>query len=163
MKFGQLAQCRHGTRHGVHSEHQRGEAQKYKSAVLFLSALAEHIQYYSCQSQNGSKGGGLKELYKNIVAVYSRKAQHPCGHGCTHVGAHNYIYRLFQRHKPGVYKAHYHYGNGGGALNHGGYPKPRKYPLKPSRGKFPKQGAEALSSSSLQSLSHYIHTEKEQA
>ena len=113
-----VLQTRHGAAHGVHAEHQCGKAQKNKPRILLLAALAHHIQRNAHKCQDRRERRGLEELHKEIIALDARQAQDPRRHRGAHVGSHDDVDGLPQRHKPRVYKAHHHDRCGGGRLDH---------------------------------------------
>ena len=51
-----VLQAGHGPAHGLHAEHQGGEAQQDGAGVLFLVGLAEHIENDADERQNRREG-----------------------------------------------------------------------------------------------------------
>ena len=123
---GDILQPGHRAAHGVHAEHQRGKAQQDHAGVLLFGVLAEHIEDDADQRQHRRKGGGLQQLDPHAAAVDARQAQQPRRDGGAHVGAHDDVDGLPQRHQPGVDKAYHHHGGGRRALNDGGDAKTRQ-------------------------------------
>ena len=102
----------HGAAHGVHAEHQGGEAQQNGAGVLFVAVLAEHVENNADQRQHRREGGGLEQLHPCAAAVDARQTQEPRRHRGAHVGAHDDVDGLPQGHQPGVHEAHHHDGGG---------------------------------------------------
>ena len=162
-KAGDILQARHRAAHGVHAEHQRGEAQQDHAGVLLFGVLAEHIEDDTDQRQHRSKGGGLQQLDPHVAAVDACQTQQPRGDGGAHVGAHDDVDGLPQRHQSGVDEAYHHHGGGRRALNNGGDTKTRQESGEYVAGHFIQQRPQLAAGTALQSLSHQVHAEQEQA
>ena len=117
-ELGHFTQAGHRAGHGLHAEHQRGKAQQDHAGVLLLAGLAAHIEQNADERQNRSEGTGLQQTDNQVVALNTGQTQQPCGHRGTHIGAHNHVDRLLQRHKTGVDEADHHNGRGRGGLDH---------------------------------------------
>ena len=104
-----LGQGGHGGAHGLHAEHQDGEARQDGAYILPPLALSGgHGQHHPHRCQNGREGAGLQELQQQAAALNAHKGQHPGGHRGADVGAHDDAYRLLQVHNAGVDEAHHH-------------------------------------------------------
>ena len=160
---GNILQPRHRAAHGVHAEHQRGEAQQDHAGILSLAALAGHIEDDAHQRQHRRKGGRLEQIDPHIAAADARQTQQPRRHGGTHVGAHDNVDGLPQRHQAGVDEAHHHHGGGRRALDHGGNGHTRQKAGHDPAGHFVQQRPQPPTGPALQRLPHQIHAEQEQA
>ena len=152
-----------GGGHGLHAEHQCGEAQKDRAGILFLVIFAEHVIDDAHKGQHRRKGGGFQQPDEDIAAGNPRQAENPGGDGGADVGTHDHVDGLTQGHQAGVDEAHHHHRGGRGALDHGGHRKTRQQARHLVGGHLPKQGAKAPPCPSLQSLAHHIHAEEKQA
>ena len=55
--------------HGIHAEHQRGEAQQDHADVLLPAVLDEHVVDDADEGQHRGEGGGLQQLHDQVVAL----------------------------------------------------------------------------------------------
>ena len=160
---GHVLQARHRAAHGVHTEHQRGEAQQDHAGVLLPAVFAEHIEDNAHQRQHRRKGRGLQQIDPHTAAADARHAQQPRRHGGAHVGAHNDVDGLPQRHQAGVDKAHHHHRGGRRALDHGGDAQTGQKAGHDPSGHPVQHRPQLAAGPPLQRLPHQIHTEQEQA
>ena len=157
-----VLQAGHGPAHGLHAEHQGGEAQQDGAGVLFLVGLAEHIEDDADQGQHRGKGRGLQQLHPGAAAVDARQAQQPRGDGGAHIGAHDDVDGLAQGHQPRVHEAHHHHRGGGGALDNGGDAQARQEAHEHPAGHLIQQGPQLAAGPAFQGLAHQVHAEQEQ-
>ena len=107
----------HGAAHGVHAEHQDGEAQEDRAGVLLLVVLGRHGEDHTDEGQDRGKRSGLEQLDEEVPAVQTRQAQDPGRDGGADVGPHDNADGLAQGEQAGVYKAHHHDRGGGRTLD----------------------------------------------
>ena len=163
LEGGDLPQAGHRAGHGLHAEHQRGKPQKDGTRIPPLVILFGHIEDNADKGQHRGEGGGFQQFYPDVAAADARKAEDPGGDGGAHVGPHDDIDGLAQRHKARVDKAHHHHCGGGGALYHRRYQKSGEHSHGPVGGEFSQQGPQLSAGPALQGLAHDIHTEEEKA
>ncbi len=162
-KPGGVLQILDGTGHGVHTEHQNGEAQENGANILLLAIMGEHLEEDTNEGQDGRKGGGLEKLQEQAVTFDAAQGQDPGGDGGTDVGAHDDADGLGQIHQAGVNEADDHNGGGGGGLDHSGDRQTCQEAQQAVGGQLAQQAAQAVSGSALQAFAHQVHAEQEQA
>ena len=163
LEGGHILQPGYGVGHGLHAEHQRGEAQEDHAGVLFPAVLQEHIVHDTPDRKDGRKGAGLEQLHQHIAALNTAQGQDPGSDSGAHIGAHDHVDGLAQGQKTRVYEAHHHHRSSGGGLDHSGYRQAREEAQHPVGGEFAQQRPQAGARPALQGLSHDVHAEQEQA
>ncbi len=153
----------YGPGHGFHTHHQRGKAQQNGAGILFLVALAEHVENKPDQRQHRRPGGGLEQLHHNIAVADACQGHDPAGDGGAYVGTDDHVNGLFEGHHAGVDKAYDHDGGGGRGLDHSRYAKAGEEAGQLVFRQLAQQCAKAAAGTAFQAVAHYAHTKQEQA
>jgi len=152
-----------GARHGVHAEHQGGEAQQDHAGVLLLAGPAHHVQDDADERQDRSEGGRLEQLHPDVGAGDAREAEDPGRDGRADVRAHDDVDRLMERHDAGIDEADHHDGRGGGGLDDGGDAEAREKARHLAGGESAEQRLELAAGGLFQGAAHDAHAEEEEA
>ena len=160
---GHIPQARHSAGHGIHAEHQHRKAQQDHAGIPALAALARHHIDHADERQDRCKGGGLEQLHKKVTALDAGQAEDPGGDRGSHVGAHDHIDGLAQRHQSGVDKAHHHHRGGGGGLDHRRDSQAGEKARRFAGGQPAQHGFQSRAGPAFQRAAHLVHTEEEKA
>ena len=163
LEFGNIRKTGHRTGHGVHAEHQRGEAQQDGTYILLLGMLGKHQEHGSDKCQHRGKGSGFEQLHKQIIAGNTTQGKNPCGDGGADIGTHNHTDGLLQGHKPGVHEAHHHDSGCGGTLNHSRNTQTGEKAFDLAVRQLAEKGFQTVACPALQTVAHDVHTKQKQA
>ena len=96
-------------------------------------------------------------------ALNAGQAEDPGSDCGAHIGAHDHIDGLAQRHQSGVDKAHHHHRGGGGGLDHRRDSQAGEKARRFAGGQPAQHGFQSLTGAALQRAAHLVHAEEEKA